>query len=296
MESYAFQLVEANLWEWAVYVLLCSFCDLDSISKDVFQRKKLLALDVVLRHYTDDTEVDPLSNHRRSFLEEEVGIPVKWFEKAKALRYRYSLDPLGFLHGTSYYAQDALSTYEEILPDILFDGSGTYYQEVIDFLDSVKSHKLNEWDNLSLSGIMHDFLKLSQDVYDMSIVDFNGELSKDMFDELLVQTGKLQAKLPRPMDKKSNFFFNGITRVSQEICLAEISAALSAIVVHLNTVRQGCLPFELIQSSWSQTFLRGVEKTSELVFTWSNQTSKLSQLQFKGVIGARTILRGAYGV
>jgi len=282
LETYALQLVEANLWEWAIYVLLCTFGDLNFINKAILQRKKLIALDIFLRYYTDDIVMDPHSNRRRSFLERHVGVPVAWFNKAilqrfdvaQSHRHQRLFDKLGLLYqSASFSNDDALTIYEKILPDILVDGGGANYQEVIDFLGKVKSNKMTSWDSLSFSGVIYDFLKLCQVVRGLPIGISIGDPSEERFDELLLQAERLQSTLPK-RKKKNSLFFNSTTRASQEMCVAEVSTAVSAIIVHLVILKQRCPQFETGVTSHDKRGIRKLRKKSELIFAWSNQSKK----------------------
>ena len=113
LEAYAFQLVEADTWEWAIYVLLFTFGDVDLIDKGMILQRKSMAQDIDLRHNnTNDYDVDLLSGHeqqqwqqkkqqRRLFLEQEVGVPSLWFEMALSHRHRRTFNPQGFLQQTA---------------------------------------------------------------------------------------------------------------------------------------------------------------------------------------------------
>lgn len=329
LETYAFQLVEANVWEWAVYVLLCTFGDVDSIDRGMLQRRKSMAKDIVLRHYnTNNHDVDLLPNEqglqqqlqRRSFLEQEVGIPSSWFEMALSHRYRRTFDPHGFVQQTAHFSLvDALATYEEILPDIIIDGKQTTdHKGVIEFLEAIKSDTRNEWDDSCLGGMVYDFLMLSQNVNEVSTItamDMQPDITatEQRIDKLLVQAKRLQTTLCRAAaiatttkktTQPASLFFGGMTITSSEMCLAELTSAVSAMVVHLNIFRMGGSPFEMTSARHNnpQRLRKGgrkLKKTSELMFAWSNQTRDVSspaQLNLKGVLGSRTILRGRYGL
>jgi len=327
LEAYAFQLVEANVWEWAVYVLLCTFRDADSIDSGTLQRRKSMAQDIVLRHYNaNDDDVHLISSQqgqqqqRRSFLEREVGIPSSWFDMALSHRYRRTFDPYGFVQQTAHFSlADALTTYEEILPDIIINGEqATDHKGVMEFLEVVKSETGNEWDASRLGGMVYDFLILSQNINEIATVtamDVQQDVTatEECIDKLLVHAERLHTTLCNSVaianttrtTQPTSRFFGGMTMTSREMCLAELTSAVSAMVVHLNIFRMGGSPFEATSTSHNnrQRLRKGgrkLKKTSELMFAWSNQTrdvlSAPAQLNLKGVLGSRTILRGTYGL
>jgi len=327
LEAYAFQLVEANVWEWAVYVLLCTFRDVDCIDRGILQRKKSMAQDIVLRHYTtNDNNVDLISNQqgqqqqqRRSFLERDVGIPSSWFDMALSHRYRRTFDPHGFVQQTAQFSLlDALTTYEEIIPDIIINGDQmTDHKCVIEFLEVIKSETRNEWDISRLGGMVYEFLILSKNVNEVAIattMDAQQDITviEERIDELLLKAERLQTALYRAaviatttLSQRTSRFFGGMTTTSREMCLAELTSAVSAMVLHLNIFRMGGSPFEAPSTSHNnrQRLRKGgrkLKKTSELMYAWSNQArdvlSSSARLNLKGVLGSRTILRGTYGL
>jgi len=64
-----------------------------------------------------------------------------------------------------------LTTYEEILPEIIINGSHTTeYKLAIDFLSLIKENKTIELDESSLGGVVYDFQILSQSVNELSTI------------------------------------------------------------------------------------------------------------------------------
>ena len=167
-------MLKANSWEWAIYVLLCTFGDAHSIDKESVQQRKSMAQDIIFRHYhVNEHDVDPLSirqqqlqqqqNKRRSFLEQKVGIPSSWFEMALSQRSVRAFDPHRFVQQAACFSLvDALTIYDEILPEIIINGGHTTdHKGVINFLKAIKSDGSNTWDNTCLSGVVYNFLMLS---------------------------------------------------------------------------------------------------------------------------------------
>ena len=150
-------------------------------------------------------------------------------------RHRRTFNPQGFVQQTANFSLvDALSTYEEILPDIIINGGEVAdYKGVVDFLEAVKSGGSDKLDDSSLGGVVYNFLKLSQDVNELSMAtttDKEQDGAAARIDKLLARAKELQSTLSRAASlatdtktaRPASRFFSGVTVTSREMCLTNL--------------------------------------------------------------------------
>ena len=180
-------------------------------------------------------------------------------------RHRRTFNPQGFVQQTANFSLvDALLTYEEVIPDIIINGGEVAdYKGVVDFLEAVKSGGSDKLDDSSLGGVVYNFLKLSQDVNELSMAtttDEEQDGAAARIDKLLARAKELQSTLSRTASlatdtktaRPASRFFSGVTVTSREMCLTELVSAVSAMVVHLNIFRMGGSPFEASCTGYGQ--------------------------------------------
>ena len=207
-----------------------------------------------------------------------------------------------------------LLTYEEILPDIIINGGEVAdYKGVVDFLEAVKSGGSDKLDDSSLGGVVYNFLKLSQDVNELSMAtttDEEQDGAAARIDKLLAQAKELQSTLSRTASlatdtktaRPASRFFSGVTVTSREMCLTNLCPPsrpwwCTSISSGWGVAVRGVL-YRLRPAAIDEG-VRKLKKTSELMFAWSTHPSLSStsaQLNLQGVLGLRNFLRGTYGL
>jgi len=126
VDSYVNQLLSIGLWEWAVYVCICT-CSVSSTRRDLKKLWKQRAAEIISRFYHSASDV---GSNARSFLESKVGIPNEWFDSATANRSLFSGDQHGYISAILQMdPSEALRCYEdELLPTLLFNGVTSDYE------------------------------------------------------------------------------------------------------------------------------------------------------------------------
>ena len=160
MDSYVNQLLSVGLWEWAVYVCICS-CAVSSTRGDLKELWQHRAADIISRFYHSASDV---GSNARSFLEGKVGIPSEWFDSATAIKCLFGGDQRGYISAISQMdPSEALRCYEdELLPTLLFNGlTGDYESKIFCLHDS---------DELSVKtdSVTRKIIELSQEVLKLS--------------------------------------------------------------------------------------------------------------------------------
>lgn len=116
LDGYVAQLTSQGLWEWAVFVTLCTMADTsDEAKRSKVERAKKL----VLQNFV---ESDPSAQTRRAFLETRIGVPSKWFEESLAYQAGSRGEVLQFIiHSLEFDSESALEALEDLyLPNIFF--------------------------------------------------------------------------------------------------------------------------------------------------------------------------------
>jgi len=161
VDSYVNQLLSVGLWEWAVYVCICS-CSLSSTRGDLKELWKQRAADIISRFYHSASDV---GSNARSFLEGKVGIPSEWFDSATANRSLFAGDQYGYISAILQLdPREALRCYEdELLPTLLFNGlTGDYESSIASLLDSDDPSVRTDSVTRKLVGLGQEVLKLSR--------------------------------------------------------------------------------------------------------------------------------------
>ena len=161
MDSYVNQLLSVGLWEWAVYVCICS-CAVSSTRGDLKELWKDRAADIISRFYHSASDV---GSNARSFLEGKAGIPSEWFDSATANNCRFAGDHDGYISAISQMdPSEALRCYEdELLPTLLFNGITDDYEGTISsLLDSDEPSAKTDSVTRKVIELSQEVLKLSQ--------------------------------------------------------------------------------------------------------------------------------------
>jgi nuclear pore complex protein Nup98-Nup96 len=234
LESYASQLQTIGAWEWAVYVCLCRF-KISPFSQSVMELKKSMAIEVIRKNYLSNT--DNLMQQKRSFLEQEVGIPSQWFEDALKLVAITKFDIKSFLaHGLLSSKKEALQVYEEaVLPDIVFNGVEEDMTEVYYVLNEMRDENS---DVTSFRDVVFDFLTFRSNAFQLST---ETKMSDITGNELLDAAQSIQQRLIRlqKKDPSSITLFPGLPIVRRSIVLKELMNSVSVVVGMIQDTMMG---------------------------------------------------------
>jgi len=200
IDSYVSELVSVGLWEWAVYVTLCTSFPTDSTegeSRRLEVMKK--AKEIIMRHsitkINHTNEKLRLFEEKRRFLEEKVGIPRTWFEEALAVRYSYDSDPrsaVNHLISSSQFHEALLVIQNSVLPKAIIFG-GEAVKDFKRFLENLVEMGVNEeeglWHASNGCAAMLDLMNLTEEVIRVTSLNLTErkkigehivELSKDL--------------------------------------------------------------------------------------------------------------------
>ena len=282
LESYAFNLVNDGCWEWAIYVLLCSFSE-DSITKRKMSWKKKMSMDIICTNYSDDLE----SKKRRDFLETKLGIPSHWFDIALSYRSIDSLHQQALTHAvTDSSLSKALATFEETtLPSIIFDGDQDRHNELISYLEQIYN-KLGESSIMSFGGLVLEYLRLSRDVLQFSLND-DMEIN---FDDMFLKAEQIQGAICKLQTSGKCW---GTAKVPRRIAIAEFESAVRLLMVQLRVIKGGGSILET-NRVYEKTELKALKIISKLGYTLSNKNDEVT-LPFDHV-GGLAMLRGKCGM
>ena len=277
LESYSSQLQSAGVWEWAVYVSLC--CITSKPFSINIERKKRAAMEIICKFYTSENNRD--AKKRRSFLENEVGVPTAWFEMALSTSAIQKFEVNKCIeHSASTSTSQALKIYEEtILPDVLFNGNKDSCRDIINFLEAMGADNTNV---STLRGAVYDYLMLLRDVSEFSKEGYDN--LESTYQILLERASSVQRSLSKLQAKSSSSWklFNGQNLVPESVTLTELSSSLSHLIAQLNDTMTGKFASQV--ESNALTF----KNSAHPVFSCSNDDFMFNQLDSKAA------LRGKY--
>lgn len=165
IESLASQLIGDGLWEWAVYVSLCSIGG-TFLSRSTSAARMIRAKNIVMRFYSPST--DPLAESRRLFLQ-DIGVPLHWLAQAHAYRCASEGDVFGMFDNLFLCsASESMILMERlIIPHMIIEGKHLRTQ-LWQLLESLRSQITEEsivrWNKLNGCGMFHQFLDLQAKV------------------------------------------------------------------------------------------------------------------------------------
>lgn len=124
--GYEAQLISLGLWDWAVFVSLCT---MSSDVPDYIRAAKVRrAKSIILQHFDDNED----SRRRRAFLEKKVEVPSEWFEEALAGRYAFYGNVIRTIeHTLAYNCDEAVKLVEvDFLPELFLIEKGSIESRV----------------------------------------------------------------------------------------------------------------------------------------------------------------------
>jgi hypothetical protein len=146
-DAFCAQLVTAGLWQWAVYVWLCSGANGTPEPTSVQAAK-----DLVLRHYTSFTS--PII---RVFLADRLKVPLRWMEEALTTRAGYDGNAVAHVTGLMSLGDmdtAALATETVLIPAALLNNDGQDEAKLLKFLQLMQEQWASEqWDEEGTPGI-----------------------------------------------------------------------------------------------------------------------------------------------
>jgi len=286
LESYADDLVRDGHWEWAIYVVLCSFNE-DSLTKRLIQRKKTKAMEILFKNYLDNSS----SKQRRDFLETNIGIPSYWFKIAVSYRSIQSLHYNTFTHHSAEASMsNTLVTFEEmVLPSILFDLDKDNCHDLMLYLETMRN-ELGDMSSSSFGGLVLQYLKLSEIVIQSSA----GTVMEEQwnFDELLEQAFLIQNAIPKL--EKPTGRGDDLSKVPRNVAITELEDAVMLLIAQLKVLQTGRSVVETNGKNYDNSELRALKIMSKLGYLMLDQP-EASQASFDQ-IRSSSILRGKCGI
>ncbi len=194
IDSLASQLIGEGLWEWAVYVSLCSVGSEIKI-KSSSAARLISAKNIIMRFYAPSTD-----ESRRSFLQ-SIGIPLHWLAEAHAYRCASEGDVFGMWKNLMQCsASQAMIVMERlVIPHMILEGKESRTQ-LKDLLESLRS-KIGEdlimsWNKSNGCGAFHQFLDLQATVEKLSQLQSEQlQISNVDIDHLLELANDLEATI-----------------------------------------------------------------------------------------------------
>ena len=223
LESYALILIQSGRWEWAVYVLLCTFKQ-HTISKSSTAWKKRMVTDIICKYYSDSVEF----KSKRKFLETKIGIPSEWFDVPSFFRssnnsFHYESVTRRFISNNSM--SKIISTIEDtIVPKVVFNGDEECCNNLINMED-----KLNESGNsfgTSLCGLAVNYAKIRKALFRCEELDI---------DDLCQQSHLIKQSLQILQQRNSSN--DDFVEIPRPIILAEFENAVTLLIMNLNILK-----------------------------------------------------------
>lgn len=248
IDSLSSQLISEGLWEWAVYVSLCSIGNAGKLESSTTARM-IRAKNIILRFHSPTT--DPLAESRGSFLQ-SIGIPSRWLAEALAYRSVSEGEIFGMLDNfMQYSASDSLIVMERfVIPHMILEGEKSRTQ-LWQLLESLKSNITEEsfvdWTKPNGCGMYYQFLALVAEVEMLSKMQTEHEQMCDAdINHLILLATDLEAMISKGSATKINKstlpFVKvgyGVRRTPLYVLTTEIGNMLSTICMQLMAIKTG---------------------------------------------------------
>jgi hypothetical protein len=231
LDSYATQLLSAGMWEWAVYVTLCTFKK-NELYPSVIQHKVSIAKRIIYSQYPVSVPVE--AKDKRTFLEETLGIPSSWFNDSFALYCISTFNVKGYFECAAQSPiADSLRVYEEsILTDSLFEGDRENCDLLLQVMSSLDSD--DEHDTpLSLSKVVRDYLSLLKDVGDYLSHDQTDHTSSNLLSQIQMMQLDLIKLESNGREESSLKSFCALPVTPRSVVLKELLKSVSNVMVQI---------------------------------------------------------------
>lgn len=247
-DSLASQLIGDGLWEWAVYVCLCSVGS-KGVVRSSSAARMIRAKNIIMRFYSPST--DPIAESRCSFLQ-DIGIPSQWLAEARAYRLASEGDIFGMLESLMQCSASASMAVLErlIIPHMILEGKNSRSQ-LWQLLESLRSkiteNSVIDWDKPNGCGVFHQLLDLEATVEDLSRMQ-PGELqmSDVDIDHLLELATDLEAMISTGSETRAHnatLPFTkvgyGFRRTPPNVVNAEVGNMMTGLRMHLMAIKTG---------------------------------------------------------
>jgi len=213
--GFSTQLIDAGLWEWAVYITLCATADdpnssisKESRTKQVVKRAK----DLVLLHYTNSSKLSSKVLHaekKREFLQNKLSIPNSWFEEALASRGAYEGQAITYVNhliAGENFADATTAIAKLILPNaLLLGGKDTHKLKLfLQSLENQMTDKVPLWNQPNGCKAVLDLLNFSYQVDKISKLSLLEQRSQsEQIAFLLNQSRELHSKIIVPTEEEA---------------------------------------------------------------------------------------------
>ncbi len=283
LESYALSLVDSGHWEWAVYVILCTF-NTNGVSKETSKWKKVTAIEIICRNFSDS----PDSNKRREFLETEISIPEHWFDTALSYQSIESIHKNMFKMTSESSSSPQLQKIFEnmILPEAFFDADRKKCKDLLSYLESTQDEE--DSGTTGFGGLLLEYLRLSQLVLDLSYG--TSESSEIDFQELVAKSEAIVSAIPKMRIDSGIGHENSI--LPSSVVLSEFESAVRSLIVQLNVLKGGGSILEN-QNAYDKTETKVLKIMSKLVYELASNDTELSIVNTKE---SSSLLRGKCGI
>lgn len=248
IDSLSSQLIGDGLWEWAVYVSMCSIGSAGVSESSAAARIKR-SKDIIKRFYSPST--DPLAESRRSFLQ-NIGIPSHWLAEAQAYRCASEGDIFGMLENLMRCsAADSMAVLERIIiPHMILEGekSRTQLWQLLESLRSkITDDFIIDWDKPNGCGMFYQFLGLQAKVENLSKTQLEPMQVSDVnIDHLLELATNMEAAVSDGSETRvhrATLPFTkigyGFRRTPPNIVNAEVGNMLTTLRVQLLAIKSG---------------------------------------------------------
>lgn len=248
IDSLSSQLIGDGLWEWAVYVGLCSISS-RGMSESSAAARMIRSKNIIKRFYSPST--DPLAESRRSFLQ-TIGIPPHWLAEAQAYRCASEGDIFGMLENLMRCsATDSMAVLERIIiPHMILEGekSRTQLWQLLESLRSkITEDSIVDWDKPNGCGVFHQFLDLQVKVGSLSKTQLEPMQVSDVdIEHFLELATNLEAVVSDGSETRVNRTTHPFTKVGYgfrmtppNIVNAEVGNMLTTLRMQLLAIKSG---------------------------------------------------------
>lgn len=248
IESLASQLIGEGLWEWAVYVSLCSIGG-TFLSRSSSAARMICAKNIIMRFYSPST--DPLAESRRLFLQ-DIGIPLHWLAQAHAYRCASEGDVFGMFDNFFSCSESESMTVMEhlIIPHMIIEGKHlrTQLWQLLESLRSqITENSIVRWNKSNGCGMFHQFLDLQAKVETLTQIQSEKLQSSDVnIDNLLELATDLETMISEGSETRCDDaalpfikVVYDLRRTPSNVVKAEVRSCLSLLCMEVLARKTG---------------------------------------------------------